>query len=65
MFENPRGGRHARNFTKNVPKIDVGIRFIMVSELPDAIVRYLLYNSTGAFGVWVKALGNDFSTELT
>ena len=21
MFENPRGGRQARNFTKNVPKI--------------------------------------------
>ena len=57
MLGNPWAGRQARNFTKNVPKIDVGIRVIMVSELPDAIVPYLLYNSTGA-------LGNVFSTEL-
>ena len=33
--------------------------------LADEIFLYRRHNSAGAFCVWVKELGNDFSTELT
>ena len=42
--------------------------FVMAQKLPCSLMKfawYLLHNSLGAFCAWVKALSNDFSTELT
>ena len=67
MFENPRRGRQARNFTTNAPKIVVGCPWVMKRALRE-VRKYLTskpMTTEVLFQKPLRATGTELSTNVT